>query len=263
MPNDFFDAWSARVQESRNSQPQWLPPLMTPSPLITELLRQDGSYQWLGNGNQVLNLGANKGLFLVPTKTVEVDLGIPSFEQRYGTQPAAGLTDWQFLQVKQRLLSANREEGNYIATAAIALQAPIGATAFTNHAVIVTPTLSGGMGFGDLNVQAATSLAIPMSDGETIGTAWQNNVTLQYRLGFLWPEFETNWTHWFDGTQRGGLDQVYFTVGALVGPIPLAHGTALIFGGGYQFAVAPPQQLQPVLTPAYRDAVVFSTRLVF
>jgi hypothetical protein len=211
----------------------------------------------------VLSLGANKGLFLVPSKTVEVDVGIPSFEQRYDSKPAAGLTDWQFLQVKQRLLSADQEEGNYIATAAIALQAPIGATAFTNSTVVVTPTFAGGIGFGDLNIQAATSFAIPTSNGETIGTSWQNNVTFQYRLGFVWPEFEVNWTRWLDGSQRGGLDQLYFTVGALIGSIPLTRGTALVVGGGYQFAVAPAQRYEPVLTPAYRDAVVFSTRLVF
>jgi hypothetical protein len=259
----FFLAWDARVEEATASQPHWLPPLNTPSPLITQLIRQDGSFQWLGNGDQMLNLGGNKGVFLVPAKTLEVDLGTPSFQQKYGASPAYGLTDWQFLQVKQRLLSANREQGDYIVSAAFAAQAPIGATAFTNNTVILTPTLSAGKGIGDLNLQAATALAIPTTNGGTIGTAWQTNATLQYQLGPLWPEFEVNWTHWMDGSQRGGLDEVYLTVGMLVGPIHITPLTAVVFGGGYQFAVAPAQRLQPVLTPAFHDAVVFSARLVF
>ena len=46
----YFSNWSARVDEARKSQPHWLPPLMTISPLITQLVRVDGSYQWQGNG---------------------------------------------------------------------------------------------------------------------------------------------------------------------------------------------------------------------
>jgi len=89
--DDYFANWFVRVDQAKQSQPHWLPPLMTMSPLITELLRQDAYYQWAGNGSRVLNLGAGKGLFLVPWKTIEVDFGIPSFQQRYDVQPAAGL----------------------------------------------------------------------------------------------------------------------------------------------------------------------------
>jgi hypothetical protein len=260
----FFTDWSRRVEEARSSQPHWHPPLMTLTPLMTQLLREDMYYQWAGNGSQVLNVGGNKGLFLVPAKTVEVDIGIPTFQQRYGAQPAAGLLDWQFLQVKQRLFSANKENGNYIATAALAAQVPSGTSAFTNHAVVLTPALLGGKGFGDLNIQMASSLAIPTTNGATLGTSWLNNVAFQYQLGqIFWPEFEVNWTHWLGGNQRGGLDQLFFTVGTLVGPIPLSHGTAVVIGAGYQFAVAPPKRFQPSLTPVYQNALIISARLIF
>ncbi len=105
----YFANWFARVDQARESQPHWLPLLMTLSPLITELLRQDAYYQRLGNGARLLNLGAGKGLLLCPSKTIEVDFGLPTFQERYAVQPAAGLTDWQFLLVKQRLLSANEQ----------------------------------------------------------------------------------------------------------------------------------------------------------
>ncbi len=60
---DYFANWFARVDQAKQSQPHWLPPLMTMSPLITELLRQDAYYQWAGNGSRVLNLGAGKACF--------------------------------------------------------------------------------------------------------------------------------------------------------------------------------------------------------
>src|SRR5216684_220568 len=164
--SDYFANWFARVDQAKQSQPHWLPPLMTMSPLITELLRQDAYYQWAGNGSRVLNLGAGKGLFLVPWKTIEVDFGIPSFQQRYDVQPAAGL----------------------------AAQAPIGIPQFTDNAFVITPSIAGGKGFGNLNIQAATSLVIPTAHEDTIGTALRTNVAFQYHLGeLLWPEFEVNW----------------------------------------------------------------------
>jgi hypothetical protein len=260
----YFANWFARVDQARESQPHWLPPLMTLSPLITELLRQDAYYQRLGNGARLLNLWAGKGLFLVPSKTIEVDFGLPTFQERYAVQPAAGLTDWQFLLVKQRLLSANEQEGNYVVTAALAAQAPIGAPAFTNDAYVITPTLAAGKGFGNLNIQAATSLAIPTAHSDTLGAAWRTNVAFQYHLGeVFWPEFEVNSAHWLDGTQRGGLDELFFTVGALFGPFPIAGRLGLVIGGGFQFAVAPSQRLAPTLTPEYQNNIIFSGRIVF
>ena len=53
--SDFFTHWFDRVDAARESQPHWTPPLMTLSPLITELLREDGYYQQLGNGADILN----------------------------------------------------------------------------------------------------------------------------------------------------------------------------------------------------------------
>ena len=166
--------------------------------------------------------------------------------------------------VKQRLLSANDQEGSYILTAALAAQAPISGSPFTNNAFVITPTLAGGKGFGNLNIQAATSFAIPTTHQDTLGTSWSTNVTFQYRVGGLfWPEFEVNWTHWLSGTQRAGMDQIFLTVGALVGPIPINQRVGIVLGAGFQFAVAPATTLEPVLTPAYQNAIVFSARLSF
>lgn len=260
----YFANWSKRVQEVRDSQPDWVPPLMTLSPLLTELVRWDAYYQESGNDARTLNLGAGKGLFLVPTSSNEVDIGLPSYEERRDVSPASGLTDLQFLLVKQRLLSATETEGNYIVTAAFAAQAPIGAAAFTNHAYVLTPALAVGKGFGDLDVQADTAAAIPTSERHILGTAWSSNATLQYRvLRMFWPEFEVNWTHWLGGRQRAGMDQVLLTSGVIVSSIPVTNGLSATVGLGYQFAVAPAQTLKPVQTPTYKNNAVLSARLVF
>ncbi|MBV8523653.1 MAG: hypothetical protein JOY71_16280 [Acetobacteraceae bacterium] len=261
---DFFTHWFNRVDAARESQPHWTPPLMTLSPLITELLRVDGYYQQLGNGGDILNIGGGKGLFLVPTETNEFDIGLPTYQQRYHVQPGSGLSDLQFLLLKQRLLSAPEGQGDYIITAALAGQAPTGSALFTNNAYVITPSLLAGKGFGKFSIQAATSVAVPTSHQNTLGTSWATNTTLQYNLGeVFWPEFEVNWTHWLNGTQRGGQDQLFLTFGVIIGPLALAGRLALTVGAGYQFAVAPAQRLTPALTPEYRRNVIITTRLLF
>jgi hypothetical protein len=264
LTGDFFASWRARVELAKDTQPDWVPPLMTLSPLITELLRWDSGYENLGRGAHLLNLGASKGLFLVPSETNEVDIGIPSYEERYGANPAAGLSDFQFLLVKQRLLSAADSDDDYILTTALSAQAPIGAPAFTSRTYVVTPYLLGGKGFGNLDFQAATGLSIPTGREGTLGTSWATNLTAQYRVAhMLWPEAELNWTHWLGGMQRAGLNQLYVTLGLIVAPIPVSRDVRLTFGAGFQFAVAPGQIESPVPTPTYRNSFVFTGRVLF
>lgn len=261
---DFWANWSARVERAKETQPDWVPPLLTLSPLITQLLRWDGSYQDLGGGAHLLNLGSSKGLFLVPTETNEVDIGIPSYVQRFGPNPASGLSDYQFLLIKQRLLSAPGSQGDYILTAAISAQAPIGATAFTSHAYVVTPYLLGGKGFGNLDFQAASGLSFPTGRAGIVGKTWATNLTAQYRVSrMFWPEIELNWTHWLGGIQRPGLNQLFATFGLIAAPIPISRHVKLAFGTGFQVAVAPGQIYSPVPTPAYRSNIVFTGRVIF
>jgi hypothetical protein len=237
---------------------------MTLSPLITELLRWDVNDQNLGRGSRLLNLGSNKGVFLVPDEANEVDIGLPSYEQRTGSAAATGVGDYQFLLVKQRLITATATQGDYILSAAFSVQAPIGATAFTNHSYVMTPALMGGKGFGHFDLQASTAVAIPASQRSTSGFSWISNIAAQYRvMKIFWPELEMNWTHWIGGTQRAGLDQLMGTVGILAGALPISRHLKLTLGAGFQFALAPAQRYRPVATPLYRNNVIFSGRLSF
>jgi hypothetical protein len=144
-------------------------------------------------------------------------------------------------------------------TAALAAQVPTGARPFTNDAFVITPTLAAGKGFGNLNIQAATSLVIPTAHEDTIGTTWRINVAFQYQLGqIFWPEFEVNWAHWLDGSQRGGLDEVFLTVGALFGPFPIGGRVAIVVGGGFQICRCAIDE-----TPAGADAGVSEQHHLF
>src|SRR5260370_3418573 len=64
--SDYFANWFARVDQAKQSQPHWLPPLMTMSPLITELLRQDAYSPSPANRSPFLNPAPPTSLFLVP-----------------------------------------------------------------------------------------------------------------------------------------------------------------------------------------------------
>ena len=61
--------------------------------------------------------------------------------------------------------------------------------------------------------------------------------------------------------RRGGQDQLFLTLGTIVGPLPLAGRLALSVGAGYQFAVAPAQRLVPALLPVYQHNFIITTRL--
>ena len=260
----YVDAWFSRVDAARASQPHWAAPLITTTPMMIEQLRGDMYYEHLGNGANVLNLGGGKGLELIPTTDNEVFISLPPYQERYDVKPVSGLTDWQFLLVKQRLLSANEQDGDYVLSAFLAVQAPIGIAPYTNHAYVFTPTLAGGKGFGDFDIQATSGLSLPTDHSAALGASWSTNVAFQYRIARIFtPEVEVNWTRWLDGTQRGGKNQVFLTVGGVVGTVRLTDRLGLALGAGYQFAVAPAQQIKPVLTPMYGNNWIVSARMPF
>ena len=62
-----------------------------------------------------------------------------------------------FLLMKYRVLSANEQEGNYVLTAFLQGSAPIGAERFSTDAYAIIPTIAGGIGRGNLNVQTTLS----------------------------------------------------------------------------------------------------------
>ena len=264
-----LDAYAA---SARATQPDWSTPLTTTTGLLERRFRFDFSQQHSGNGTNTTVLDGNKSLELIVNETTEIQVGPPPYYIRSGVagtgrtnkgaiQSLAGFNDWPFFRVKERLLSSPSSEGNYVLTALFQIQAPAGIPRLTNNSWEYIPTLAGGKGWGNFDIQATISTPVPASHRNIIGYQIQTNVAFQYRVQKLVPELEVNWTYYATG-QRGGLNQVFLTPGILFGRFKLSDTMYLTAGAGYQVAVSPDYQPKP-LTPAYDHAWLFTTRVGF
>ncbi len=262
---NYFQTWFARSDAAKDSQPHWMTPLVTVTPRLEQEVRYDQYWEKRGNGSTLDIYDAGKGLELIPTSTNEVLINPPAYQYKGNTKtPANGWLDDQFLVIKQRLLSANEQDGNYIVSAFLGVTAPSGNAAFTNNTWIVTPTIAAGKGFGDFDIQATMGVALPADHQGTLGTSLATNVALQYHLfTYFWPEFEANSTYWMDGKQRGGKVQILLTPGIILGRFDVLPGVRAIIGGGYQVAVSPKYIVTSEQTPTYNHAWILTARLAF
>lgn len=262
---EYFLTWFDRVEAAQASQPHWMTPITTVTARLEQEFRYDQYQEFLGNGAQIDNFFAGKGLELIPTTTNEILINVPPFQHRTNVKPATGFADGNFVTVKQRILSANEENGNYILSAFLGFQAPTGITAFTNRpAWIVTPTLAGGIGFGDFDVQGTISYTIPTDNQHVVGTSLVSSLTLQYHFWeYFWPEFAFNDTQWTSG-ERAGRNQLFVSPGIMFGRFQIYNRVKFNFGIAYQVAVAPDHTiLEPELTPVYNHAWILSMRMSF
>lgn len=263
--------WGARAARVRETQPSWSSPLVTSTGLLEQRLRFDLQQQSAGNGTGTTVIDSGKGVDVIVSDSNEIQIGAIPYSLRSGSAgssgragvaSAAGVNDWAFLRVKQRLASAPAEAGNYILTALLQVQAPAGAASFTNDTWVWIPTLAAGKGWGDFDIQATVGGSIPASRAGVIGYQVQTNLALQYRfMRLFWPQLEINWTYYANG-RRGGLNQVYLTPGLVLGRFALTDRVRFSIGLGYQSAVAPAYRPTP-LTPAYNHAWILSTRMNF
>jgi hypothetical protein len=264
---NYFAEWSDRVKATQADQPSWPAPLNTGTPLLKELVQYSQGFQTLPNGaNVTLYDGgsAGVGLHLIPDYYNEVYIGTPTQEVRTNKQPASGLTDLPFFLLKTRLASANEQNGDYVVSAYIAGQAPVGIKPFTANAYYLTPTIAAGKGWGDFDIQATLGTPWPLSNLDKLGGQLASSVTFQYHLlQYLWPEFSLNNTYWFDGPRRG-LDQLLIGPDVFIGPFPIP-GTKLAASllVGYQFAVTPHPVILNPLTPLYNHSWQIAARVFF
>src|SRR5580704_769670 len=268
---EFFATWFDRVEAAQASQPHWMTPITTVTPRLEQEYRYDQFQQFLGNGAEVNNYFGGKGLELIPTTTNEILINVPAFEQRtqvvrkgLNVAPATGFADGNFVTIKQRLLSANEENGNYILSAFLGFQAPTGITAFTNRpAWIVTPTIAGGIGWGDFDIQGTIGYTLPTDERNHIGTSLLSSLTVQYHLlDYFWPEFAFNDTQWTSGV-RAGRNQLFVSPGIMFGRFQIYNRVKFNFGIAYQVAVVPDHHILDPLTPMYNHAWILSMRMTF
>ena len=262
----YFAHWFDHVRAARASQPEWSSPVVTTTALLEERFRFDMSFQHAGNGADTTVLDGGKGLDLIVSGTQEVQIASVPYYLRgnnaAGKGQLTGFADWPFVRFKQRLASSPENEGDYILSAWLQVQAPAGIKALTNHAWTLLPTLGYGKGWGPFDVQGTVSAVIPTAYEGRTGTQIVNNIAFQYHvLGILWPQIEVNWTYYPDG-QRGGKNQVFLTPGLVVGRIPISGRLKATVGFGYQSAVSPNYRASP-LTPTYNHAWLITSRLSF
>ncbi len=261
----YFDAWSERVAYARSTQPGWSSPLVTTTALLEQRVRFDASFQTVGNGSSNVNLGGGRGLDLIVGDTQEIQIADDPYifhETPSGKGEYTGFADWPAFRFKQRLASSPESEGDYVVSAWLQVQVPVGIAQLTNHVVTLLPTLGFGKGWGPIVVQGTVGAVIPTADQSKLGTQLVTNMALQYHLlEVLWPQIEVNWTYYADG-QRGGLNQVFLTPGIVVGRLALTDRLKFTFGVGYQTALAPDYRQSP-LTPAYNHAWLTTARMSF
>ena len=261
----YFAHWFNRIRAARASQPEWSSPVVTTTALLEERFRFDAAFQHSGNGADTTALDGGRGLDLIVSGTEEVQVASAPYATRTsksGKGQFTGFGDWPFLRFKQRLASSPESEGNYVLSAWLQVQAPVGVTALTNRAWTLLPTLGYGKGWGPFDIQGTVGAVIPTAYEGKTGTQVVNTVAFQYHvLGTLWPQLEVNWTYYPDG-QRGGKSQVFLTPGLVVGRLSLSERLKFTIGIGYQSAVTPSYRASP-LTPAYNHAWIATSRLSF
>ena len=257
---DYFVNWFPRVTKIQSEQPRWITPLVTVTPRLEEEVRYDQLWQANPHGVATDNFGAGKGLELIPFQNTEIILGVPAWIAHNGHilhGPDVPKDDWadETFLIKYRLLSANEENGNYILTAFMGFSAPTGDRGNSMGHFLFTPTIAGGKGFGDFDVQSTLGITFPNGGEDRLGWPLAFNTAFQYRIfKYFWPEFETNYT-WFSKGKRTGQSQLFLTPGLLIGRIPIHERVGVTIGAGYQVAVTD--------HPTYHNAVILSARIPF
>ena len=230
-----LEDWQARVSQTQAEQPHWITPLVTVTPRLEQEFRFDILRQLTPSGDLV-NLGAGKGLELIPARNMEIIIAAPpAFLIHNDPAVKDGFGDESFL-LKYRLASGNEEHGKYILTFFLGGSIPTGSYRNGSVAAVVTPTIAAGKGFGRFSVQSTVGVGLPVDSVNRLGHAVTWNTAFQYHVRrFLWPEIEVNST-FNEGGTNDGKKQTFLTPGLVVGRIPLHNRVGLTLGTGLQIA---------------------------
>lgn len=251
---NYFANWFQRVDRIRSAQPDWITPVATITPLLEEEMRYDQYWQTAPHGIGINNFGGGKGLELIPWDRIEIILGVPPYLTHSRPAGRSGLGDWTSL-VKYRLLSANRENGDYVLSLFMGFSAPTGESQESKGHAIFTPMVAFGKGWGNFDFQSTAGVSIPDGGEARLGMPVKWNIAFQYRiLKKIWPEVEANYTWWPNG-ERTGRNQLFITPGIVFGGFHVWRRMHLTVGAGYQVAVTN--------NPEYNNGVILSVRTPF
>lgn len=254
----FVEKWQARATRTQAEQPKWAVPMVAPFPTLAQVYRTDFTRQITPAGDQNWNLGTGKGFNLIPFARTQVDVLTPGFVT-HGDGAADGFGDVAFL-AKYRVLSANEQHGNYILSGALGMTVPTGSHKNGAASTVLTPTISGGKGFGQFDVIGSIGAGLPTSGAQTSGRTVHTNAVAQYRVKkYFVPELEVNSTS-FVGGAKDGKTQTFLTPGLMVGKFPIRSAESksrmgILAGVAFQTAVTSYH--------SYNHSLVMSLRLGF
>ena len=254
----FFERWQERASATQALQPKWIVPVVSPYPMLIQVFRADFTRQISPAHATTWNLGASRGLNLIPFARTEVDILVPPFFE-HDTKAFDGFGDFS-VTGKYRILSANEKSGNYLLTAQVSTTVPTGSYANGATDAVVTPSISGGKGFGKFDGFVSVGGALPTGNVKSIGRTIATNSVLQYHMQkYLWPELEINSTVWYGGSKDGKV-QTFLTPGLMVGKYaihPKDKTSRLGMAAGVGF--------QTVATTyrTYNHSLIFTARFLF
>ena len=75
----FLEDYFRMVERAQASQPRWISPLFTTTPRLNERFRYDFSFKARPGDVDLANFGNGKGLELILTDRVAMNIGIPSW----------------------------------------------------------------------------------------------------------------------------------------------------------------------------------------
>ena len=249
-----FHSWLHIASETQARQPDWLSPLATTSGRLKQELRYDVWDQPSPLENRTYQFGGNKGLEFIASSRTQILLGVPTYTLVSPSGPPGGFGDIP-LQLKFRIASAERREGNYLLTFILAATAPTGSHRYGAGDGVLTPTIAAGKGWGRFDVQSTFGANLPTGSTSKLGRQLQWNTAFQYQAAWkLWPELEVNSTFYKTGP-HAGEQQVFLTPGLGFGRVRLRKG--------FRFSTAAGLQIAVTRFHTYDHRLMFSERLSF
>lgn len=256
---NFFERWQARASATQALQPKWIVPVVSPYPMLIQVFRADFTRQLSSPAHATTwNLGTSRGLNLIPFARTEIDILVPPFFE-HDTKAADGFGDFS-VTGKYRFLSGNEKHGNYLLTGQVTATVPTGSYSNGATDAVITPSLSGGKGFGKFDGFVSVGGALPTGGQKTIGRTVATNAVTQYHVQkYLWPEVEFNSTAWYGGSKDGKV-QTFVTPGLMFGKYALHPNDKTARVG---FAAGAGFQTSATHYHTYNHSLIFTGRILF
>jgi hypothetical protein len=232
--DDWVTNWLSSVDKARSEQPHYVAPLITTHVLLVQQYRYDSSWQTNSDGSKTDNYGNGRGLEIIPTTRMEVQIAPPPYIVHSGhIEDANGDTS---LFVKFRAFSAPEGKGGYFVGLFLGASFPTGSLPNGLGHTVLSPMLALAKGWGPLNLQNTFSGSLPTSGANVLGRAFLWNTTFEYSIkGKIWPMIEQNSTFFSDGPDSG-KKQTFLTPGVVFGMFKIAERLRVGIGGGVQIA---------------------------